>query len=242
MLASSEPPAKLEGFPMKFGNVLSNGQKKKLVRPWNQDAAKVVLQQDPKGLAEVKNLTLGLEHPGTGLGNFFWRWRVTYGLGGAVNVVLLDAPVLQQLSLSADRLTVEVLVTSLGAQSGQAFNIDNNQEVMASVFFGQGMTATTRPTYSELVLVPNGTNLRLQSIPAGAVGVRLGGGFTDPALAALNALITETESATLIDRVVATQFQTNPDTFMPIGAAGAVSVTNGNAAPILGLVQWSLDF
>lgn len=227
---------------VKLGNVLANGQSKNLRRPWVENAGKVVLQQDPKGLAEVKNLTLGLLHPGTGQGNFFFRWRITYGLGGAVNVFLCDAAPLQQLSLSADRLSVEVLMTSLGPNSGVLFSCDQNQEVTATAFFGQGNTATSQPTFSQVVEVPNGVVGIEVPIPAGAVAARLGGAFIDVANAADISLIYFTESGIQWDAYTGTMFAASVGAFVPLGPAASVVVSNGGGAPVQGMIQFALDF
>ncbi len=104
----------------------------------------------------TKNLTLGADVPPTNTGEFALRWRVSYGVGGGAEDFEIDANSLQQLTLSADRIRVSLLVVyegivnTRGEPLGTPFGFSlPDVEINASAFYAEGTTATDPPTLTQ---------------------------------------------------------------------------------------------
>jgi hypothetical protein len=136
---------------------------------------------DMHRVPKVQNLGLYFWNPpaqNEGSGGNFFRWLVEWGVGGASQRLLVDATSFQQLSLSAERLSLAVLVEAPGGldtagtyQWPHAFAAPT-EAVRCAYFIADGATLHIGPTYTQLFRVAASSTYAVP-IPKGAVDVRV---------------------------------------------------------------------
>lgn len=212
-------------------------------KPFGDGLGRIIVRRDAgeeKGLPKVKNLTLTRQNRTTQGGLFFWRWRVTWGIGGATSEMLVDATPLQQFALSADMLQVELVATNIGRAAGAGFPYAApTQPVTAGVFYGEGLTATDQATFTEFVTAPIGATVL--DVPPGATELLLGGpsGAWGSATMAYNFLAPGGIQVDAWTGLEMNTFRTSPKL---LAVADRLQIINTGAAPVNFSIIWGLDF
>lgn len=227
-------------------NIFGFGQTKIFAPPWSDGDERVLVQRDPVASAValpfVKNLVLSLTpQDGTDTGGqAAFRWKLRFGVGGGVSSVLVDAIGLQQLSLSADLLTISLVCNVRGRDTGF---ISPTRNVQGVAFFADGLTSTSQASYTEDIFVPAGTAVRY-FVPPGATSWRVLGNVpavvTSPWQADDFFTLRDYGAGALLDAYQGSVLVNTRSQFIPTARARDILVTAG-ANLIQGAIQWGFD-
>jgi hypothetical protein len=195
-------------------------------------------------IPKVQNMTLGFDVPNQSVGattNYIWRWRIRFGVGGGTRLVEIDAGGFQQLSVSAERMTIEAVIQKYYTDVA-LFN-PPTQNCAATVFAADGSTSTDSPTFTTGVQ-PGTSSTTTIDAPVGATAWRITG--DEPAQAnspfdsdvvfsvMLNGLLIDSYLGSYLDGVRLAS--------VPLGPGTSLRIVNNDAANAKKLgVEWSID-
>ncbi len=202
----------------------------------------------------VKNVTLGVNYPPEVTGTFALRWKVRFGVGGGSDEFLIDANDLQQMSMSADQMTLSLVSTyvgvtdAVGAPIGTPYGYSNpaNGPIFATAYLAEGQTSTDAPTFTQLfATTASGGSARTLDVPipkfASAFRIL---GQPGTLISPFTADVTYTLRAPSGTLDVYQGDEIFGVRLAPIGTgiANFLTIDNANAAQAaIGAIEWSLD-
>lgn len=248
----SAPAVRAKKNPLAWGRKLTLDPNAPLTSQsrvnWQQGVPLVILQNPDLRQGRiapcVQNMVLQL----TGFSDSFqdqvFRWLLDFGAGGARSLIKIDANGVQQVSMSAEMLTVSLISDGWGPSWSGPYN-PPDKPVQASVFYADGNTATNPPTYTERFFIPVATPFATLQAPAGAVAWRIIGwqsaGHADsPFSTGVNYLVQPQSGGAPLDVWDGPDIEPIRNQVIPFPASAA-NILVSVAADTVGGIEWTID-
>jgi hypothetical protein len=236
-------------------NTNSWGQHRIEPGPWRLNERRPILRLDKMGVnrvPQVQNIVLSANPVNfVAAGGSLFRWELTVGCGGGNTTFILDAGGLQQLSVSAEQITLSLFASNLGAflSNGGVSNFTEPQYSMdVVVYFADGNTNTEAPTFTEyfdLTAAGGATDTINVPVPDGANGFRLLGSpasATTPFAATVAYSLVDL-SGVAIDRWTGDVINGIRSTYIPVNSLmQTLQIVNTGVVPVTpGVIEWAFD-
>lgn len=214
-----------------------------LAPPWSNGEVRVIADLDLTPLRSVRPprtqaLIVSARLPDAVAIFYATRWVIEVGAGGGRTVFEIDGGGVQQITVPAEAVRISYKLERWGPLTYTS----PTGVIPVAVFFSDGTTATSPPTFTDIFQIANGTTQTFRA-PAGATTFRISGapGAAGP-YQATNTFIVRGPGTINIDSYDGAFLQPIRFERLPFnGQAIDLFIQNGGAVQTSGFIEWGID-